>query len=88
MSKTRNLVLLGALGVASVFAARAAWFAARDLRRYNRMREMSGQGPLSRELPAMAREVFANERASAPNFGALIASLPKDAARYLKMRAM
>ena len=75
---------MSALAEASLLAGRALWFTARDLIRYNRMREMSGDGPLSQDVPKMLRQVISKESGTPLELARVVGGLPKDAARYLK----
>jgi hypothetical protein len=87
-------------------AAAVAWWGARqvssiakDIVRYNKMRTMSGDGPLSasdvREalLPTHTSTKPTNaphygEDAKAPGAVQFLTSIPKDIARYLKISSM
>ncbi len=92
--------------IRSGFALAAAWCGARqlssmlkDVSRYNAMREMSGDGPLS---PGDVREALYpshtstkptnaphyGEDAKAPGLVQFLTSVPKDIARYLKISSM
>jgi hypothetical protein len=72
-----------AIGFA-IFAARQVVYGGRDLARYNKMREMSGDPPLG--VRTQKPETNAEARTSNPF--AMIASLPSDLARYLKLKSM
>jgi len=69
----------------AIFASRQAIFAGRDLARYNRMREMSGDPPLGVD---MSRSVPTNAEARTTNPFAMLMSVPSDVARYLKLKSM
>jgi hypothetical protein len=92
--------------IKSGLAVAAAWWGARqlssmlkDVSRYNAMRAMSGDGPLS---PGDVREALLpthtstkptnaphyGEDAKAPGFVQFITSVPQDIARYLKISSM
>jgi hypothetical protein len=73
-----------AIGFA-IFAGRQLMYGGRDLARYNKMREMSGDPPLG--VPTHRPEQT-NAAARTTNPLAIIASLPSDLSRYLKMRSM
>jgi hypothetical protein len=68
----------------AVFAARQIIFGGRDLARYNKMRDMSGDPPLGlkREKP----ETNAQARTSNPFV--MLMSIPSDVQRYLKLKSM
>ncbi|MDQ6941024.1 MAG: hypothetical protein M3169_00725 [Candidatus Eremiobacteraeota bacterium] len=72
-----------AIGFA-IFAARQLVFGGRDLARYNKMREMSGDPPLglSKDKP----ETNAQARTSNPFV--MLMSIPSDLQRYLKLKSM
>ena len=72
-----------AIGFA-VFAARQIVYGGRDLARYNRMREMSGDPPLS----LRTHTPQANAEARTTNPFTMLSSLPSDLARYLKLKSM
>jgi hypothetical protein len=92
--------------IRSGFAIAAAWWGARqlstmlkDVSRYNSMRSMSGDGPLS---PGDVREALYpthtstkptnaphyGEDAKAPGLVQFLTSVPQDIARYLKISSM
>jgi hypothetical protein len=72
-----------AIGFA-VFAARQIVYGGRDLARYNRMREMSGDPPLGMRT----RNPETNAEARTTNPFTMLSSLPSDLARYLKLKSM
>ena len=73
-----------ALGVA-LFAARQVVYGGRDLARYNKMREMSDDGPLLKPSGANAPT---NAEARTKNPLVMLMSVPSDVARYLKLKSM
>jgi len=80
----RALIRSGlAIGFA-IFAARQIVYGGRDLARYNRMREMSGDPPLG----VRTQKPETNAEARTTNPFAMISSLPSDLARYLKLKSM
>ncbi len=72
-----------AIGFA-IFAARQLVFGGRDLARYNKMRDMSGDPPLgkSKDNPAT------NAQARTSNPLVMLMSIPSDLQRYLKLKSM
>jgi hypothetical protein len=88
MRKFKTLLKLIAIGGACVLVARAAAGTVGDLRHYNRLREMSNEGPLWQELPEMIREIAAKERGLGPQIAGVIASLPADLLRYIQIETM
>ncbi|HEY6235397.1 MAG TPA: hypothetical protein VIW69_09880 [Candidatus Elarobacter sp.] len=72
-----------AIGFA-IFAARQLVFGGRDLARYNKMREMSGDPPLgmSKDKPTT------NAQARTSNPIVMLMSIPSDVQRYLKLKSM
>ncbi len=68
----------------AVFAARQLVFGGRDLARYNKMREMSGDPPLG---TAKDRPVT-NAEARTTNPLVMLMSIPSDLQRYLKLKSM
>ncbi len=95
----KKLIRSGAALAVGVFLVRQALTVSKDVGRYNAMRKMSGDGPLSagdvREalLPTHTSTQPSNapdygEDAKAPGLLQFIASIPKDIGRYLKMSTM
>jgi len=72
-----------AIGFA-VFAARQLLFGGRDLARYNKMRDMSGDPPLG----VKTHKPETNAEARTTNPFVMLASLPSDLARYFKLKSM
>ncbi len=69
----------------AVFAARQLVFGGRDLARYNKMRDMSGDPPLG--TPSGSKpETNAQARTSNPLV--MLMSIPSDLKRYLKLKSM
>jgi hypothetical protein len=85
VSKLAAGIALLAGVIASLRVARST---ADDIRRYDRLRAMSGDGRLVFQLPAIASGMLAAERKVLPNVAALILSLPSDAVRYARLKAM
>jgi len=72
-----------AIGFA-IFAARQIVYGGRDLARYNKMREMSGDPPLG----VRTQNPETNAEARTTNPFTMLGSLPGDLARYLKLKSM
>ncbi len=67
-----------------IFAARQLVFGGRDLARYNKMRDMSGDPPLG-----MAKDKpETNAQARTSNPFVMLMSIPSDLKRYLKLKSM
>lgn len=89
----RTMIKVAAGVFFAVFAARSIGNVAKDLSRYNTMREMSGDGPLG---PSQFKDAIK----PSPTLGAakgpgpieavvgLVGSIPSDLSRYLKLRSM
>ena len=78
-------IILGGIAFLAVFAAEHQFGSmTKDIDRYNKMREMSGDPPLG--IRTQKPETNAEARTSNPF--AMIASLPSDLARYLKLKSM
>jgi hypothetical protein len=73
-----------AIGFA-VFAARQLLFGGRDLARYNKMRDMSGDPPLG--TPS-GDKPETNAQARTTNPLTMLMSVPSDLKRYLKLKSM
>ena len=88
MRTARRLITICAIGGISYIAFKSALVVLRDVRRYDRMREMSGDGPIAYQIPQILGEIAAKERGMPTELVRLLAELPKDAARYLSIQAM
>ena len=88
MKARRNLLIALAAAGLGWLAVRTARALAADVGRYNRIREMSGDGPISDELPEMARKIFASEAKTPGMILDALRSIPSEGARYLKIEAM
>jgi hypothetical protein len=86
-STGKALTVAAAIG-ASYFAWRAISSLSRDVEHYNRIRAMSGQGPFWDDVPDMLRQIVAKESRFTSGIPSLLASLPKDLARYMAIEAM
>jgi hypothetical protein len=83
-------LILGGLAFAAVFTAeRQLEPLGADIKRYNAMRAMSGDPPLSRQVFSLAatylRALFEARRPQLVDF---LGSLQSDLVRYMRMRAM
>jgi len=95
----KTLIRSGFALAAGVFVARQVLSMSKDVSRYNAMRKMSGDGPLSagdvREalLPTHTSTKPTNaphygEDAKAPGIVQFLTSIPQDIGRYLKISTM
>jgi hypothetical protein len=80
----RALIRTGIAVGFAIFAARQLVYGGRDLARYNRMREMSGDPPLG----VRTEKAETNAEARTKNPFTMLASLPSDLIRYLKLKSM
>ena len=69
----------------AIFAARQLFYGGRDLVRYNKMREMSGDPPLG--IPN-GKKPETNSAARTTNPFVMLASVPSDLAHYIRMKTM
>jgi hypothetical protein len=69
----------------ALFAARQLLYGGRDLVRYNKMREMSGDPPLGAPT---GRKHETNSAARTTNPLVMLASVPSDLMHYIKMKTM
>lgn len=86
-------LIVGAVAFGVAFVAERAFAGlSKDLARYERMREMSGQEPLAKELLAFVGGFFGSHGTSlqdnAGGASGLIAGLTNDLVRYAKMKGM
>lgn len=80
---TRGLIV-GALGFAVGFAAERLFTAlGPDIARYNRMREISGQEPLFKEVLAFAGALVGSDGA-----GSMVSEITNDVVRYARIKGM
>jgi|HubBroStandDraft_4_1064222.scaffolds.fasta_scaffold00007_31 hypothetical protein len=81
-------LIVGALAFAAGFAAERLFASmSKDIARYEKLREMSGEPPLMKELLSVVLGVFgdATIKRGAPS---LVADLTSDLVRYAEMRGM
>lgn len=89
----RALVKVGIGVFVAIFAAKQIGNVAKDLSRYNSMREMSGDGPLRPDQfkdaikPSASQTTAKGPGPVAAAFG-LLGSVPSDFSRYMKLRSM
>lgn len=88
MKPTPKLFFGLAFTAGAIAALRVAQAGASDVRRYNRMRTMSGDGPLTSEIPAIVARVLEAERKALPVLLSTLVTLPSDALRYARMKMM
>jgi hypothetical protein len=69
----------------AIFAGRQLLYGGRDLLRYNKMREMSGDPPLGAPT---GRKPETNSAARTTNPFVMLASVPSDLAHYVRMKTM
>ncbi|HEX3369185.1 MAG TPA: hypothetical protein VHS56_06385 [Candidatus Cybelea sp.] len=86
--RSKRIVTIVVASAVAAALARLAISVAKDVGRYNHLREMSGEGPVWNELPAMLCEVVRREREAPLNLGEVIAGLPADLERYANIKAM
>lgn len=81
-------IIVGAIAFAAAFAAeRVVAGMAEDFARYDRMRKMSGEEPIAKEvLSALGSLVTGSVQKS--GLTSFVTSLTSDAVRYAKMRGM
>jgi hypothetical protein len=77
-----------AAALGALYLAAAGLKASAEIRRYNHMRAISGEGPLSEELPGLAKDILIDEGHALKELGNFMLSAPKDLARYLKIESM
>ncbi len=77
-------LIFGIAGFFAAFAAERVFTGlGADIARYNRMREMSGQAPLHKELFALGGSLIGSSGASG-----IISEITNDVIRYAKMKGM
>jgi hypothetical protein len=78
-----GLAFGAAFGLERVIAGLGA-----DMKRYDKLRAMSGQGPFLKELLSMAGSAIGDVAGSNGSGGGLLAGLTDDVVRYAKMKGM
>lgn len=73
---------------AAGYAARIGILTAFEWRRENKMRAMSDEGPLSKEIPWLMSRTLLEEREFVRELGNFVVKFPKEMARYLKAESM
>lgn len=84
-------LIAGAIAFGVAFAAERVFASmTADIARYSRLREMSGQEPLGKELLAFAGGLLGDHGTSMNNGGggSLIEGLTNDLVRYAKLKGM
>jgi hypothetical protein len=78
-----GLAFGAAFGLERVIAGLGA-----DMKRYDKLRAMSGQGPFLKELLSKAGSAIGDVAGSNGSGGGLLAGLTDDVVRYAKMKGM
>ncbi|HEY2475187.1 MAG TPA: hypothetical protein VGI19_10335 [Candidatus Cybelea sp.] len=86
--RTKRIAAIVVASAVAAALARLAISVAKDVARYNHLREMSGEGPVWNELPALLCKIVRREREAPLNLGDGIAGLPGDLERYANIKAM
>jgi hypothetical protein len=82
-------LIVGAIAFAAAFAAERLYASMEpDLKRYEAMREMSGQPPILKELWSTIFGSAIAEHEATRKAGGILADLTKDALRYARIRSM
>jgi hypothetical protein len=82
-------LIAGAIGFAVAFGAERLYASmAPDIARYEKMREMSGQKPIFKELMGMVTGPLSDSALDPGGAGGIIAGLTADVVRYARMRGM
>jgi hypothetical protein len=87
MKISKALKILGALAL-TAWVARKAVVSAAEWQRGDRMREMSNEGPLSRELPRILGESIAAEGPFVGELAKFAMKFPQEVARYIRAESM
>jgi hypothetical protein len=74
--------------IAALYAIGIGLRMADDMRRYNRILEMSDEGPVANQFPSLMMQVLSEERATVKEWLALVMTFPGDLARYFRMESM
>ncbi|HET7814252.1 MAG TPA: hypothetical protein VFL13_07745 [Candidatus Baltobacteraceae bacterium] len=86
--RKRTLLTAALVLTAGAYAARMTAKMLGEWARYERIREMSDEGPLLEEMPKIAGETLLQERAFARELISFTFKFPVEIARYLRMESM
>ncbi len=86
--RKRSIITTALALTAAAYAARFAAKMLTELARYQRMRDMSDEGPMAQEFPKLAGETLVEERAAAREWGSFMVKFPVELARYLRMESL
>jgi|HubBroStandDraft_4_1064222.scaffolds.fasta_scaffold373617_1 hypothetical protein len=84
----KAIIAVAAVAVVAPYAVRMFSSVARDAARYNRMRRMSGEGPLLEDFGAVIKDIAKAESRAVGDIVDSVASVPADAARYARIKMM
>jgi hypothetical protein len=87
MKKRAIAGTIAAAGLA-LWAAKFWLTMAHELRRYNHIRSLSNEGPVMEETPEITMQVMRQQRQTLKEWMTFFQSLPRDAARYLKIETL
>ena len=88
MKILRVIVAVAAAALVVPWLIRVLSALGRDVARYGQMRAMSDEKPMMDELPALSRQIVAGEKQALRDARSSLDSLPADALRYMKIKAM
>lgn len=86
--RKRTLVGTSAAALLGIYFMRLGMKLSGELRRYDRIRSMSNEGPTLEETPDLMMQTMVRERETLKDIVAFFKALPKDIARYLKIESM
>lgn len=86
--RKRNILTTALALAAAAYAARLAAKTLAEWSRYERIREMSDEGPLLQDAPKLAAEVLNGERDFFKELATFFVKSPYELMRYLKAEMM
>lgn len=86
----RKRTLAGTLVAAgiAIWATRFMLKMAEEVRRYDHIRSLSNEGPISEETPDIAMQVVREQQQTLKEWVQFLTRFPKDLARYVKIESM
>lgn len=88
MKASKRAIYVAAGLAVAFYAGRLVLLTAGDWQRINRVRAMSDEGPLSKDVPRLALQTIAEQSVTLNEWGKFFVNAPFEFARYVKAEAM
>lgn len=86
--RKRTIIGTLAMAAAAVYIARFSSKVAAEIRRYNHMRSLSDEGPISEDAPELMKQIMRQQGQTVKEWFDFFKSAPKDVARYTKIETL